>query len=58
MANDIINLIYIVEKLLDENKAIYVHLDQRDMQQKHFAESVELNKAEELQDYRFQVQSL
>lgn len=47
-----------INTLVDENVAIQKHLSQRELEHKHLADSIELNKAEEINDYRHQIQQL
>ena len=52
MATDLVRMIAMTERLIDENVIIQRHLNQREGEYNHFMDSVELNKAEETNDYR------
>jgi hypothetical protein len=52
IATDLVRVMGMTERLIDENVSIQRHLHHREGEYNHFMDSVELNKAEETNDYR------
>ncbi|CAD8048568.1 unnamed protein product [Paramecium sonneborni] len=57
-SNDIVELTTMVERLIDDNIVIKKHLDLKTNEMQHFLQTQKTQSNEEIQDLKFQIQSL
>ncbi|KAM3146277.1 hypothetical protein pb186bvf_001622 [Paramecium bursaria] len=58
LSTEVSSFAMMLDKLIDENTALFKHMQLKQLEMKNFQELIQINKADELLDHKHQIQSL